>query len=169
MKNVKSILLSGLLVFASVALVFTSCNSDPCNNVVCNNGGLCVDGTCDCEAGYEGESCDNLSMTKYLGTWTANDVERGTSTTLAYSATIGDANLGVQDVIINGISDGYFTNNVTATVDGNTITIPPQEPDNDGYKIDGVGTYDETTQTIVWDYALLDPLNQSIVYDGTWN
>lgn len=37
---------------------FTSCEEDePCENIICQNGGICVDGTCDCPYGYAGPDC----------------------------------------------------------------------------------------------------------------
>lgn len=48
------------LIF-SLSLFFltflASCKKDPCKNIVCENGGICVNGTCDCPEGYEGPSC----------------------------------------------------------------------------------------------------------------
>ena len=33
-------------------------NNDPCQNLVCENEGKCVEGTCLCKTGYEGISCE---------------------------------------------------------------------------------------------------------------
>jgi hypothetical protein len=41
----------------SVLILCTSCNKDECENTVCINGGVCVNGDCDCPDGYEGPSC----------------------------------------------------------------------------------------------------------------
>ena len=45
-----------LLSFAFITLTLNSCND--CKDVVCNNGGICEDGTCDCPNGFSGASCD---------------------------------------------------------------------------------------------------------------
>ena len=34
-----------------------ACVNDSCDNVVCYNGGECIDGTCNCQNGYTGEDC----------------------------------------------------------------------------------------------------------------
>lgn len=46
-----------------------SSGTDKCKGVVCNNGGTCKDGTCDCVPGYEGNKCEIISRDKYLGTY----------------------------------------------------------------------------------------------------
>lgn len=45
-----------LLSFAFFTLTLNSCND--CKDVVCNNGGICEDGTCDCPNGFSGASCE---------------------------------------------------------------------------------------------------------------
>jgi hypothetical protein len=34
-----------------------SCNQDPCEGSMCANGGVCVDGTCDCPEQFTGPGC----------------------------------------------------------------------------------------------------------------
>lgn len=47
-----------MLSILSLAFLSPSCDLlDPCASVTCENGGTCVDGTCECAAGFEGESC----------------------------------------------------------------------------------------------------------------
>ena len=47
-------------------LLFTififSCNTDPCQDIVCNNGGSCVEGVCLCPDGFSGEFCDEVEI-----------------------------------------------------------------------------------------------------------
>lgn len=41
-------------------LLFISCEkSDPCTGVQCQNGGVCLDGNCDCPPGYAGTWCES--------------------------------------------------------------------------------------------------------------
>jgi len=49
-------------------LFFASCKEDKCKDVTCNNGGTCIDGTCECATGYEGTTCDTEARTKFTGT-----------------------------------------------------------------------------------------------------
>jgi hypothetical protein len=40
-------------------LTFQNCNkADPCEGVICLNGGTCVDGFCNCAPGYTGDNCE---------------------------------------------------------------------------------------------------------------
>ncbi len=46
-----------------------SCNfleSDPCNLVICANGGFCEDGSCLCPEGYEAADCSLISRDKFI-------------------------------------------------------------------------------------------------------
>lgn len=47
------------LAFLMLPLFFTACSLfDDCNDVVCNNDGVCVNGECDCPTNFTGPSCD---------------------------------------------------------------------------------------------------------------
>lgn len=172
MKKMKTILMTAMLGVATLSMVFTSCTTDECKDVVCENGGVCneTDGICDCPTGYEGDLCDALSKTKFLKNWNATDTEVGTTSPLLYTCLVASGT-GVSDVIISAdFSDGYFTNNISATVTDNTITIPNQQPDNDGYSVTGSGVYNATTNTIDWDYSITEIATIStLTYTGDWN
>jgi hypothetical protein len=62
------ILIAGL--FIAGPLTITSC--DDCKDVVCENGGTCDEGVCDCPDGTKGESCGTFIVTpnSLKGTWT---------------------------------------------------------------------------------------------------
>lgn len=80
MKKIKSLLFSALLTFGAFgAMTLTSCSADdspvdPCAAVVCQNGGVCESGNCNCPAGYEGALCETRTRDKFIGTWSGTDV-----------------------------------------------------------------------------------------------
>lgn len=49
--------LSLLLAILTVA-IWAGCNKNACAEVECQNGGSCIDGTCDCPEGILGKECD---------------------------------------------------------------------------------------------------------------
>ena len=67
----RQVLLSAIMVFA---LSFYTCSEpppDPCENVICKNGGRCVSGRCDCPENTEGEFCE-IKIPKSLTLTSAN-------------------------------------------------------------------------------------------------
>ncbi len=167
MKSIRNIAFSALLALGAFTTVtYTACNPDECKDVVCNNGGSCVDGTCNCATGYEGTKCETEARKKFIKTWTATDKE-GTTDLPTYTSAIV-AGTSITEVKINNIADDFFTNDVVATISGNKITIASQIPDNDGYKVSGEGTLNSTDGKITWTYTLTEPLGGQLSHTGTW-
>ncbi len=170
MKSIRRIALTAAVVLSAFgATTYTSCNTDECKDVVCANGGTCnsTDGSCSCATGYEGATCATEQRAKFIKSWSATDTEVGGSMLPSYSSIVVSGT-SVTEVRIAGFSDDYFTNNVVATVSGNTITIANQTPDNDGYKVSGSGTLNSTDGKLTWSYTITNPLNVAKTYSGTW-
>lgn len=70
-----------IILMSALSLFIFSCN-DACDDVNCNNQGICDDGNCECDEGYEGAACENEVNTKFLGEWESLD----------YICTDGDLN-----------------------------------------------------------------------------
>lgn len=169
-KNKALLVILGIAVF-SVAII--SCTLDPCKDIVCNNGGVCADGSCDCVAGYEGTDCTTLSATKFLENnnasknYTFTDVGSsscpGTYTGLLTMALSSTDNT---KLIITNFSGFGNTTSVTATVDGTTLTIATQQvqgaPAN---TVSGTGTY--SNGIISGSYTHNDGTS-TCTYDFTW-
>jgi len=172
MKKMKMYLMTAMLGFATLSMVFTSCKQDECKDVVCENNGVCNedDGSCDCEFGYEGTSCESLSKTKFIKNWNASDLQDGSTTQIIYTCLIADGT-NIDDVVIaSTFRNNYFQNSINATVSGNIITIPNQQPDSDGYAVSGTGTYNETTGNISWDYTITEVATiLTVAHTGNWN
>lgn len=66
MKKNLNLIAAALVV--GVALFIASCGTtDKCEDLNCGANGVCVDGTCQCDVGYEGTDCSTLTRQKYLG------------------------------------------------------------------------------------------------------
>lgn len=99
MKKFTTILSTISLVVSLFILVMVSaCNKGdikyndttlvrPCDNVICLNGGNCVDGSCYCPLGYEGVKCETRVSEKFVGNYKVAD-ECYTGGNVYYNATI---------------------------------------------------------------------------------
>ena len=59
-----------ILPFILTILIFIGCSSeDACESITCLNEGECIDGTCECTLGYEGETCEIESIAKFVGNY----------------------------------------------------------------------------------------------------
>jgi hypothetical protein len=146
MKNFKSILMSGFIALGTISTVLVSCNEDLCKDKVCANGGICdaATGNCACATGWEGVDCKTASRNKFLNAAGYTVVEDGTSSASAtYTGTIVAS--GTDSTALNlGNVWGVFVNTVRGTVNGSTVTIARQQPDADGYWVEGNGTMNST-------------------------
>jgi len=92
----------------------------------CANGSECVRDTCRCPVGYQGQSCDTISRTKFTGAW--NVYEKGSlvNTPTQYSIVIYSNNAAaINDVLIQNFYN-YFASPINANVINDTLFIPSQ-------------------------------------------
>ncbi len=151
---------------------FSSCEQDPCKDVVCGDQGQCVEGTCVCNAGYEQDAaglCNTEQRAKFFSSYAGSDMFNGN--TYTYTPSIATSSVSITNVLVSNFRPDFFNNSVlTATVSGSTITVAAQEPDGDGYSIEGSGTL--SGNTITWDYSITGADNTGTVvtnvHTGTW-
>ncbi|MCB0767818.1 MAG: calcium-binding EGF-like domain-containing protein [Flavobacteriales bacterium] len=119
-----------LLVGLSTTLLLSGCkkDEDPCENVVCANGGSCNDGSCTCLSGYEGSTCGTEVRAKFLGTY--NVTEACPSGNFSYQITVTTSSAAVNRVIINNF--GGYGVSVAGSVSGSSLTIANQQIDVGG-------------------------------------
>lgn len=123
-------------------VVFSACPKDECKDVNCGDNGVCVEGICLCDDGYEQDAtgaCTVEAREKFLGSW--NVVEDCSSSPAAAYDITSSPGSTIIDVNITNFW-GLFVAQVKATVDGDVITIDRQEPDGDGFFVEGTGTID---------------------------
>ena len=185
MKKINLLLIA---LFSTMALTTMNSCSDPCKDVTCENAGTCNDeglcecadtyfgescetncvngtydaGTCGCDACYEGDACDVESRADMIGTYSGSDACSTTGATAAYNSTVAasSASASADGILVTGLWDGFFINTITATVAGVNITIPNQEPDSDGYTIQGSGIY--TDGTIAWTFTVTEVFTNGV-------
>jgi hypothetical protein len=169
MKSIRIIALSALVTIGTFSTVFyTACNKDECKDVTCQNGGVCDGGNCICPTGYEGSKCETAARAKFMKTWSAADTQVTPIALVPTYISSIVAGSSITEVKISKFSDSYFLNDVKATVNGTTITIALQTPDNDTFSVSGVGYIDTVAKKIKWNYELTNPANVKRNYSGTW-
>ena len=146
------------IMMLAIGFAFTGCNTDACKDVECGDFGTCLEGDCVCDAGYEGTDCATLSKDKFLGT-------SGAAATYAVSDNCTGSGAATYTVVMSPSSTDdtkvlladfweFFTNPVEATIDGEKITIANQDPDSDGYTVEGSGTY--ASNVITFSYSITE-------------
>ena len=109
-----------------LGLILSSC-SDPCDDVNCQNGSSCDDGTCLCKTGYSGNNCEIENRMAFIGTWKGMDVcsgENPVTIELLISAS-ADAVDKVNLSLTNGISfEGTITSPTTLLIPQGVTTEP---------------------------------------------
>lgn len=139
-------------ILAITAFTFNSCKLDKCKNVSCAYSGVCKEGVCLCQQGYEGEHCETTTREKFLGIWDVS--EDGTITGPAnYSVNITKGTQ-VDQVWIDNFNNQIQGVKVSAKCYKDTITIPNQmvilpQPLNDTFIVEGWAQITDT-----------NPLNQ---------
>ena len=132
------------LMFLAMMLL-GSCKDEPCDNIICQNDGICMDGLCDCPSGFEGEFCEEFSRQKILGNFdVSSNCVGDTSVTDIWA--IGASTSAVNEVLIGNFHKPAL--NVIATItEPNVIEIEKQFfGGSTSYTIYGSGTIEAVGQ-----------------------
>jgi len=150
MKNKLTIFLPLTIVCFLLSVVFiSSCkknDKDPCVGVVCKSYQVCYGGVCGCPTGYEGDSCNILSATRFVGNYQVNETcfnQPG----LYYTSNISYGFQDYEVIISNILGSGY---QVEANVSGLYISIPEQSFGSS--RIVGEGVYQPFYNRIQFQY-----------------
>jgi hypothetical protein len=146
MKSIRNIALSAFLTLGAFgAVTYTSCNKDECKDVVCQNGGTCVDGRCQCTAGYEGSNCETASASRLPGSYVASETcQPPVSGGQTWSSTVTQSSNDKTRIVIQNF--GNSNTSVTAFINSNAITIDPVSIS--GKNVTGTGTVNGNILTI---------------------
>lgn len=180
----KYIVMAFMALMAGFAFTFQSCKGDPdpCEELTCQNGGNCTEGTCECPEyffgevcedrcvsgayengacncsnGYEGETCETQMRQKFIGSWST--YEKCANLPNEYNYTmVGDiSSEGILVFTIDNFRDDTGNPLVLCTVDkDNTqaFVIEDQPFGSNGQRVEGTGGFNATSDTITIDYKL---------------
>ena len=115
-----------------LAFAFSACEEDPCEGVVCLNGGTCVDGlgTCECQPGFEGDSCEVFTFQLFLGSFEA---DYGSCVDTPPEHRVGiEQKDGEEKLLITGLGDYACPGGtlvIEGDVSGGNLTISEQVVD----------------------------------------
>ncbi len=159
------VILSTLLFFLLVsgATLFNACTKDPCDNIVCQNNGICRDGRCNCgSAGFEGPYCEVKMNEKFIGVWDGTYRCNG-GLTKQVTFVVAPGNSPKEVSIYN-----FYAQNttITATINADKIEIPLQN--SNGYQFRGNGYIEGIYVTLyIEQMEPSDPKLYSCVFNGT--
>lgn len=146
--------------FIASLVIYESCIKDKCGIVVCNNGGVCVDGTCTCPTGYEGVSCSKMWNEKFSGRWNVRDSFFKTrKPALVYDISV--AGNGLRDSFyITGFSDPLSVLVLCKKAAYRTFAFAEQKLDSFITIKSGTGMLDSASGTITGNYSYLRKIMQ---------
>lgn len=148
MKKIKSIVYAALtVIFMTATLV--SCNTDKCKDVVCKNGGTCLEGTCDCATGYYGSFCDSTYSTKLTGSYTCNETCPGVVAGANWSSIVSISSTTATNVVVTNFGNSGVS--ATLSVADGTVTVNPFTVGS--FNVTGSGTYSGNVISITYTLA----------------
>jgi len=160
LKWLAALMCAGLLVMVSACKPKDSCNI-PCIN------GVCVNNSCNCNSGFEGDSCTIRTTDKFIGSWDATDsCETGN---YGYTVTIVASSSIPNQLIISNFGRYGTTATVTASISGFTFMVLSQNVQNNSITLSGSGTIDTTTNTITVSYTAEEVVSHATdACSGVW-
>ena len=168
MKNFK---LGFIGAFVFAVMMFAGCE-DACKDVTCLNGGTCLEGICNCTAGYEGTDCGTAYNAKFVGTFNLSVNNCDTVALDPYPVAITASATDPASLTVGGLYENPTGTTVTATIESsntNQFNIAEQVFDdnatNDNLTITGTGTITDDGNTLTITYTLFN-VTQNIVWDG---
>ncbi|OSZ81971.1 hypothetical protein CAP35_01500 [Chitinophagaceae bacterium IBVUCB1] len=86
--------------------------NNACKGIICQNNGSCLNGVCQCAAGYEGQYCEKASNLRYIGNWKTTEIVTGSSKATNknkqkdYTLKINKGDLSL-DLLFDNFSNSY--------------------------------------------------------------
>jgi hypothetical protein len=155
----------GFLIFLIFSVVLIeSCKDTSVDCTIPCYYGACVNNACNCNTGFEGDSCTVRTVDRFIGDWDAYDSCQALN--YSYTATISASSSVVNQILITNLGQ-YGTSFVVAgNVSGFDITIPNQVIL--GIEINGGGAIDTTIHQIKISYTVKDEFQNTDNCSGIW-
>jgi len=148
---------------AALLLSFNACNNKDECNIPCYNG-ACVNNSCNCSLGYEGDSCTVPSVDKFIGNW--DGIDSCETDNYIYTATIAGSSSVTNQLIITNFGRFGTSFTVTADISGFSFTVPLQNVQ--GLSLSGSGVIDTVIKQITVIYEATDVFGNTDHCGGTW-
>lgn len=159
----------GAFLLGSISLGIQSCTKDPCENVVCQNGGVSeADGEdclCDCEIGYEGDRCELEVRARFMGNYLASGSDNQGGSYTNWTVILSNSSSSVNKFLIN-LQNAGITLTATLNAEGTGYTLEPATIG--GYSFSGSGTLTSTTMTLTLNETEI-ATSTTVVYNFTGN
>jgi len=146
-----------------------------CDDTNCINGDCNEDGTCDCNDNFEGETCETLSLAKFLGGWTVTETciaevevaDECESFTDEYDVTLVENGTSETNVIIEGFFGSDTFSALVADISGDDLVVTLQSNDSvdENVQTSGEGVYsidEDGVETITYSYVVQGIEDESV-------
>jgi hypothetical protein len=150
-------------IFTTIA--YTSCNSNPCKDIVCKNNGTCREGKCACPSGYEGPFCSSKVSDKFVG-YFDGFVRKNGDAPVNLTLLVSPGSAPTQ-VVLYDLYKTYIKTPVVADIfDVVKFNIPLQIQGNNSYK--GYGSVETEKYIYLWyQYVNNAGILETYYFEGT--
>jgi len=142
------------IFFCFVLLLAAGCGKDPCKGIECQNEGNCLEGICECPPEYEGDLCQYVAISPYLGTYMVT-YEGCFQTSPNHKVAVAEVPGIPESIQLNDLGNYACPNNEpfwVANVSLTGFSIPEQticaDDSFDGYVVSGSGNRQGDTLSI---------------------
>jgi len=136
----KLLFLSVMTILGATAIITTPSCKDPCKSTACG-AGVCIEGKCECPAGYSDPNCSTMWSSKFLGDWSVKQYDDiRYQHTITFKST-NDVNI----ILLDKFLANNFNNIICELVTENTFKLQENQPLlNSLIIISGEGAIDES-------------------------
>ncbi len=177
-----------VLAIATIGIFsIQSCDTDPCKDVACGDNGVCLEGTCICDDGYDGSDCNIVIRSLFLGTYNVEEICDGVPNfTDNYVSKITESSQGTGFINVDNIynfptffpsvqpEDATALASVSVSGDEYVLLIESQTFTSAilaDFEVAGSGIYNPSTSEITLTYSItdtsLDPVDAGYIDNCT--